>query len=368
MQGGADTLWDLAHNPAVREKWAEKELISIAIRRIFRRLKSTTKERSDGRGGSVVIQNSADSLLAEIEAFCRHTGIAESTFGRQAVNDGKLCVRLRNGKDVTLDTAAKIRGYIEGQSQPSPPTLNGTGHLEQRKKKGTTTMSGDTKRKVAKKNPQTADGSADRPFRFYDNRQKYLAFVNTCNEKAAGRRAREPRELAPPAVHRRRRFACSMPAWATPPCSRASCAAIHRHFSDGAAAGGWRRKSVWKMCGSGSRRWRIGSSSIRIPCLVITNLELFGSAAADAARCATGRGAELAGGALTGRSTHEYEEQISKRWDLLLLPWLADQAKRANRQSDLRAALGAGDLPRRPPVPAAQRRADAWTNARETTT
>ena len=26
-------------------------------------------------------------------------------------------------------------------------------------------------------------GSADRPYRFYDNRQKYLAFVNTCNEK-----------------------------------------------------------------------------------------------------------------------------------------------------------------------------------------
>ena len=23
------------------------------------------------------------------------------------------------------------------------------------------------------------------PFRFYDNRQKYLAFVNTCNEKSA---------------------------------------------------------------------------------------------------------------------------------------------------------------------------------------
>ena len=29
------------------------------------------------------------------------------------------------------------------------------------------------------------------PFRFYDNRQKYLAFVNTCNEKATV--AREPR-------------------------------------------------------------------------------------------------------------------------------------------------------------------------------
>jgi hypothetical protein len=28
-------------------------------------------------------------------------------------------------------------------------------------------------------------GSASPPFRFYDNRQKYLAFVNTCNEKSA---------------------------------------------------------------------------------------------------------------------------------------------------------------------------------------
>jgi hypothetical protein len=39
--------------------------------------------------------------------------------------------------------------------------------------------------------PLASTGST--PFRFYDNRQKYLAFVNTCNEKAviAGRAARE---------------------------------------------------------------------------------------------------------------------------------------------------------------------------------
>jgi hypothetical protein len=37
------------------------------------------------------------------------------------------------------------------------------------------------------------------PFRFYDNRQKYLAFVNTCNEKAtvARRAARELSQLRP---------------------------------------------------------------------------------------------------------------------------------------------------------------------------
>jgi hypothetical protein len=34
-------------------------------------------------------------------------------------------------------------------------------------------------------NPQAAPGHEAIPFRFYDNRQKYLAFVNTCNEKSA---------------------------------------------------------------------------------------------------------------------------------------------------------------------------------------
>ena len=29
-------------------------------------------------------------LLAEITDYCRHAGLAESTFGRRAVNDGKL--------------------------------------------------------------------------------------------------------------------------------------------------------------------------------------------------------------------------------------------------------------------------------------
>src|SRR5688572_30369557 len=45
--------------------------------------------------------------------------------------------------------------------------------------------------------PGTATEST--PFRFYDNRQKYLAFVNTCNEKAviATRAAQELSRLQP---------------------------------------------------------------------------------------------------------------------------------------------------------------------------
>jgi hypothetical protein len=142
-------------------------------------------------------QAAAVSLLEEIEAFCRRTGIAESTFGRQSVNDGKLCVRLRDGKDVTLETAAKIRGFII-EHQPSAPT-NGGSHAEHDTTKGTI-MTVSTKRKAPavaksskKSSPQATAVSADRPFRFYDNRQKYLAFVNTTNEKwkVAERASRE---------------------------------------------------------------------------------------------------------------------------------------------------------------------------------
>ena len=143
-----------------------------------------------------VSQSSADSLLGEIESFCRRTGIAESTFGRQAVNDGKLCVRLRNGKDVTLETAAKIRGFIEGQ--PPAAALNGAGPIES-KNKGTT-MVANVKRKASPSASKDAKQDAgDRPFRFYDNRQKYLAFVNTTNEKwkVAERATRELTLLKP---------------------------------------------------------------------------------------------------------------------------------------------------------------------------
>ena len=141
------------------------------------------------------------SLLEEIEAFCRRTGIAESTFGRQSVNDGKLCVRLRDGKDVTLETAAKIRDFIT-ENLPSAPT-NGGSHAEHDTTKGTI-MTVSTKRKasaVAKSSKKSsAPASAqDRPFRFYDNRQKYLAFVNTTNEKwkVAERASRELALLKP---------------------------------------------------------------------------------------------------------------------------------------------------------------------------
>jgi hypothetical protein len=136
------------------------------------------------------MQTEAGTLLRDIESFCRQAGMAESTFGREAVNDGKLCSRLRSGRNVTLQTAARIRQYIktfEGKEM----TANATSG-----KKKTSRKSATRTRKAPSSKTGTSD---DRPFRFYDNRQKYLAFVNTTNEKrkVAERAARELALLRP---------------------------------------------------------------------------------------------------------------------------------------------------------------------------
>jgi len=53
-----------------------------------------------------------DAVLREIADYCRRTGVAESTFGRRAVNDGKLASRLRNGGRITTDTLDRIRAFM----------------------------------------------------------------------------------------------------------------------------------------------------------------------------------------------------------------------------------------------------------------
>ena len=54
----------------------------------------------------------AQELLQEISDYCRQTGLAESTFGRRAVNDGKLASRLRHGGRITTETLDRIRAFM----------------------------------------------------------------------------------------------------------------------------------------------------------------------------------------------------------------------------------------------------------------
>jgi SAM-dependent methyltransferase len=111
----------------------------------------------------------ADGLLQEIAAYCRRTGMAETTFGRRAVNDGKFASRLRCGGRVTLDTLERVRSFIEANPGPGADgRSSGNG--------ASAPPSG-----AAPSVAQQAD--PEQNFRFFDNRQKYLMFVNTCSEK-----------------------------------------------------------------------------------------------------------------------------------------------------------------------------------------
>ena len=55
-------------------------------------------------------------LLTEIEAFLATRGdMAETTFGKLAVNDGKLVSRLRSGRNITVATIDRTRQFLREQ-------------------------------------------------------------------------------------------------------------------------------------------------------------------------------------------------------------------------------------------------------------
>ena len=52
------------------------------------------------------------ALLKVIRRFCKTHGIAESTFGRLAVNDGKFVGRIEAGSRIETETARRVDAFI----------------------------------------------------------------------------------------------------------------------------------------------------------------------------------------------------------------------------------------------------------------
>lgn len=122
----------------------------------------------------------AQQLLQEISDYCRQTGLAESTFGRRAVNDGKLAARLRNGGRITTDTLDRIQGFMTSNPAHDRPTI-----IDRPREPRSLPAAVVAPAITAAAGPAAAvkPGDPQRNFRFFDNRQKYLLFVNTCSEK-----------------------------------------------------------------------------------------------------------------------------------------------------------------------------------------
>jgi hypothetical protein len=133
----------------------------------------------------------SEALLTEISGFCRRVGMAESTFGRLAVNDGKLVSRLRFGGRVRDKTVERVRAFIDREKQgggavAAPAQRNRTTLAMPVPMAPTAAAAMASPPRLATAVTTPAPGASeptDKNFRFYDNRQKYLLFVNTCSEK-----------------------------------------------------------------------------------------------------------------------------------------------------------------------------------------
>ncbi len=109
-----------------------------------------------------------EGLIDSIAEFCRRTGMAESTFGRRAVNDGKFVARLRDGARITPETLERVASFLASRGATAPEAPRELMPLV---------------RVAPKPAAAPSEGAPSRNFRFFDNRQKYLLFVNTCGEK-----------------------------------------------------------------------------------------------------------------------------------------------------------------------------------------
>src|SRR5690242_15792691 len=144
------------------------------------------RTRRSGPPGSARTPMNAQQLLQEISDYCRQTGLAESTFGRRAVNDGKLASRLRNGGRITTDTLDRVRAFMaenraEAGARPARVARGNEARSTPAAVASTLAMRTPPEHTLVAERPGAPD--PQRNFRFFDNRQKYLLFVNTCSEK-----------------------------------------------------------------------------------------------------------------------------------------------------------------------------------------
>ncbi len=151
--------------------------------------------------------DASGTLLGSISDFCRRTGMAESTFGRRAVNDGKFVARLRDGARVTPETLNRVNQFITkhgfsgpGESPPElMPLIRGGAHRA------------GAQRSASRRRKRTSASST--------------TARSICSSSTPA--ARRTSSLAGSAwssaifIRARPRYACSTPAWATARCSRA---------------------------------------------------------------------------------------------------------------------------------------------------
>ncbi|NKB29205.1 MAG: hypothetical protein GKR99_17275 [Rhodobacteraceae bacterium] len=117
-------------------------------------------------------QSDPRSLVKAIDAFCEKFGIAQSTFGRLAVNDGKLVGRINKGSWISPATQARVEKFM------------------QKAEKGEVVLRGRPRRKKTESNAYTMAELVNREstvrtpgsFALHEQKQRSHVFAATTNE------------------------------------------------------------------------------------------------------------------------------------------------------------------------------------------
>jgi hypothetical protein len=112
------------------------------------------------------------SLVDDISEFCAAQGIAETTFGRLAANDGKLVGRIRAGSGITAATTGRVRAFMADVEM-------GRLHVQGRPlRKHDVSNAAAMAELIETETGLRTPGS----FAFHEQRQRYLVFASTTNE------------------------------------------------------------------------------------------------------------------------------------------------------------------------------------------
>ena len=121
---------------------------------------------------STLTHEDPEAILSIVEAFCEKHEIAPTTFGRLAVNDGKLVGRIAAGSRIEPGTARRVRNFMD-KVDSGEIVVRG----RPRRKKDQSRVE-----KMAELISQETSIRTPGSFAFHEQRQRFHVFANTTNE------------------------------------------------------------------------------------------------------------------------------------------------------------------------------------------
>ena len=113
-----------------------------------------------------------EEIVGIIRKFCKKHGVAESTFGRPSVNDGKLVSRIASGSRIEPGTARRVADYMDRAERGE---IRLRGRPRRKKDQSAAETMADL---ISQESSVRTAGS----FAFHEQRQRFHIFANTTNE------------------------------------------------------------------------------------------------------------------------------------------------------------------------------------------